>query len=484
MQSKKKNNKFSITSSKKLNKMNKTSLKKIKRRKHYTNRRNKSLKKSIGGMQDTTLTISSNVLPNLKNHTFMLNKNALTGLFSHSTSLTFQDNYLTYTTQVFKNIKEIFYSDITSINIEPNKVIFILSKPQFVTDLRFTVNSSKTEDFNRFKEVLQLFIPQETIVKKKNKINMALVVPKCSEQDINGCELGKGSFGSITRHFCNQEFNDLQDRPSFCSNNPIFVKKTQNFQRNKSIIQNEEKILKTLELNDYTLNLLNSYLDEPNYIFELSYISGYDLGTTDGYPIFKVEKNELFQQNKDLIISQLFQGLNFIHTKNILHLDIQGCNIRVSVNETNVKPIYMDFGLSKLLNERDDRNLPLVRTTCNFGIGGGRFRYPFEKKNNLFSELSDFYALGMTIGENIEGNGPDFIENLTKFESVDILFSTENTKELMLKQCNDDTEYISLMFQYIQFRDKNIKMILKEEIIKKETAIEKIILSVAKETSK
>lgn len=144
----------------------------------------------------------------------------------------------------------------------------------------------------------------------------------------------------------------------------------------------------------------------------------------------------------------------------------------------------MDFGLSKLLNEGDDIVLPLVRTTCNFGISGGRFQYPFEKSNNLFSELSDFYALGMTIGENIEGNGPDFIENLTKFESVDILFSTENTKELMLKQCNDDTEYISLMNQYIQFRNENIKTICKKEaIIKKETAIEKIILSVAKEPS-
>lgn len=97
---------------------------------------------------------------------------------------------------------------------------------------------------------------------------MALEDPKCSEQDINGCELGKGSFGLITRHFCDQEFNESQDKPLFCSNNPIFVKKTQNLQRSKSIIKNEEKILKTLGLNDYTLNLLNSYEDEPSYIFE------------------------------------------------------------------------------------------------------------------------------------------------------------------------------------------------------------------------
>ena len=56
--------------------MNKTSLKKIKRK--------KSPKKSIGGMQDTTINVPLEVLLNLNNHTFILTIRPLTGLFSHS----------------------------------------------------------------------------------------------------------------------------------------------------------------------------------------------------------------------------------------------------------------------------------------------------------------------------------------------------------------------------------------------------------------
>lgn len=100
-------------------------------------------------------------------------------------------------------------------------------------------------------------------------------------------------------------------------------------------------------------------------------------------------------------IKQVASALDFIHQRNINHLDIKPANIMVRRSDS--KAILIDFGLSKQYDAQGGQT-----STTPVGISHGYA--PMEQYNvggvSAFSPQTDIYSLGATLYKLVTGNTP------------------------------------------------------------------------------
>ena len=101
------------------------------------------------------------------------------------------------------------------------------------------------------------------------------------------------------------------------------------------------------------------------------------------------------------IIKEVAGALQYMHSKNMLHLDLKPKNIMVG---NDGKVTLVDFGLSKQYNDKGE---PESTTS----IGGGTVGYaPLEqanyKQDGTFPATLDVYALGATLYKMLKGETP------------------------------------------------------------------------------
>jgi len=138
----------------------------------------------------------------------------------------------------------------------------------------------------------------------------------------------------------------------FCQRNPLtnFVETNSEtgkeiFNKNKEKIVREARILSEIH-NPNVVNVLEVFKQNNTVYIVMEFISGRSLK-------HEIEKNWVLQEDKlKKIIFAIGQALDYIHKKNILHLDIKPSNILMDNNDN---PKLIDFGISKKYDLSNDQ---------------------------------------------------------------------------------------------------------------------------------
>lgn len=168
-----------------------------------------------------------------------------------------------------------------------------------------------------------------------------------------------------------------------------------------------------VHLIEYTFSSKSSL--QRHYIIE-EFIEGHDLGEllipSQPWPINKITP----------FFTQLFDGLNALLSKNLVHRDLKPNNIRVRPNDS---PVIIDFGLARHLSMID-----LTRTDQGAAIGTPRYFAPEQFLGNKhdIDHRTDLYAVGTILYEAITGHHP--------------FYNSKNYSELQDAVCNSK-EYLN-----------------------------------------
>ena len=264
-------------------------------------------------------------------------------------------------------------------------------------------------------------------------------------------EIGRGVYGVVYK------IRDIQ------KGNTYVVKKIQI--DDEYILDIEDQIYEILGCSHPNLICLKEiwyYMhenDEDRYreMGDLYYIFN---GILDAFPLYK----EYYKTNNDslvvpftndfktlmIVILDVIEALKFIHSKNILHLDLKGENIIVEKTKDKYKGYVIDFGLSCLLeksstsntnntnNTNDTNNANNTNNTnntnkdikCNSNMIGTYLYMAPEilEKSVKIDFTSDIYSLGVIMYKLF------YKEDFSIFDTSEIINSTNNTFEILLKQ--------------------------------------------------
>lgn len=165
------------------------------------------------------------------------------------------------------------------------------------------------------------------------------------------------------------------------------------FNKFKEKLIKEAKILSEVH-HPYIVNVLEVFEENDTAYIAMEYISGYSLKHL-------MEKEGILPEDQVLkYVHQIGEALQFVHEKNILHLDIKPSNILIDKND-NARLI--DFGVSKRYDiEQQETSTTLLTLSKGFA---SIEQYDNEGTQN-FSPCPDIYSLGATMYNLLTGKIP------------------------------------------------------------------------------
>lgn len=234
------------------------------------------------------------------------------------------------------------------------------------------------------------FLASETLLKK-------------GEYRIIGL-LGQGGFGitylavqtGLNRKVTIKEFfmKEYCDRETTTSSVII------NSQGSKELVASfRKKFIKEAQMiaelrNKHTINIIDIFEERETVYYVMEYIAGGSLKDL-------VEKNGALPEDKALpLIYQIADALDYIHKRNITHLDVKPSNILLDEDQN---AILIDFGISKHYDQEGGQ-------TSNTPVGISKGFTPLEQYRqdgiNKFSPCTDIYSLGATFYYLLTGKIP------------------------------------------------------------------------------
>jgi len=164
--------------------------------------------------------------------------------------------------------------------------------------------------------------------------------------------------------------------------------------KQQKVALNEFKNAKSLRGHPNIIRYDTFWRYGPYICFQMEYLPG---GSLERYiqenpghdPINHCEKEMVWYFLRDLLL-----GLNFMHKKNIVHLDIKPSNILISLRSGSSVPSLKiaDFGLSRKLDSKS--------TYEGHKRGDGRYLAPeLLDSNPVITTAADIFSLGVTIYE-------------------------------------------------------------------------------------
>ena len=221
--------------------------------------------------------------------------------------------------------------------------------------------------------------------------------------------LGKGAFGEV---FLTQK---IGQNGVFATKklNREYSEKEENIKR----LSNEIKILKYIHHNNIT-GLIDLMKTNNNIYIVMEYCNGGDL-TKCLKKYTEINKRPFSEEIVQYLMKQIITGLDFLHSKNILHRDLKLDNILIcfksdkdknSVNMLQSTAKITDFGFSKII---EDPNNPITFTLIGTPIymsPGMVAAMANNTKNPGYNQKADIWSLGVLCYEMIIGKCP-FIGN-------------------------------------------------------------------------
>lgn len=203
-------------------------------------------------------------------------------------------------------------------------------------------------------------------------------------------------------------------------------------------------------------------LDHPNIVhiyeaFEENGTAYYVMEYIDGESLNDIVKRSGAMAESEAVtfIKQVAPALEYIHNKQIMHLDIKPGNIMV--RRSDARAIIIDFGLSKHYDASSGEATSTTPVGVSYGFA------PIEQYKpggvSVFSPETDIYSLGATLYYLVTGNIPplatdiseDGLPSLPKCMSNGVRVAIERSMEdkrrnrphsigafIALLECNDD----------------------------------------------
>ncbi len=165
------------------------------------------------------------------------------------------------------------------------------------------------------------------------------------------------------------------------------------FRKFKEKLISEARILSEVH-HPYIVNVLEVFEENNTAYIVMEYITGSSLKE-------RLEKQSPLSENKALkYIRQIGEALQFVHEKNILHLDIKPSNILIDAKD-NARLI--DFGVSK---RYDIEQQETSTTMLTLSKGFASIEQYDDEGTLQFSPCPDVYSLGATMYNLLTGKIP------------------------------------------------------------------------------
>ena len=141
-------------------------------------------------------------------------------------------------------------------------------------------------------------------------------------------------------------------------------------------------------------------------------------------------KDNINNDNKEKIITNVISGIEYLHSQNIIHCDLKPDNILLNIKEQNINQIKIaDFGL---VIEKG-RNFNEINEYGNF------IYLPPESEYNNYTLKYDIYSLGIIIFEIIEDWNTDMerIQKIINFKNGKYINKYKLLNSMISKKQND-----------------------------------------------
>ena len=224
---------------------------------------------------------------------------------------------------------------------------------------------------------------------------------------MKGAMIGQGSFGTVflALHAVTAELMAVK-QVEMPSNSTVMDAKKNNM---IEALKHEISLLRDLK-HPNIVQYLGSNSDEDHLNIFLEYVAGGSVAT------MLVNYGSLPEQLISNFVRQILQGLNYLHSKDIIHRDIKGANILVD-NKGTVK--ISDFGISKRVEAST-----LLHPQPAFKRGGPRvslqgsvfWMAPEVVRQTAYTKKADIWSLGCLIVEMFTGSHPH--PNCTQLQAI------------------------------------------------------------------
>lgn len=228
-------------------------------------------------------------------------------------------------------------------------------------------------------------------IRDSDKIGLTYKQEDSIENYKNLVQLGKGAHGTVFKAIHVQ------------SEKIVVIKQIEkkNFGKNLSKINQEIKLLSKLK-HPFIISMLSSFDSENAVNIVMEYAENGDMHSY----LKKMKSNgrKLVEDQIRKFAFQIFSGLHFIHSNNIIHRDIKTLNLFLDKNN-DIK--IGDFGISKLVSSNlFDINNPATR------IGTPLYISPELIQNKAYDYKIDIWAAGCVIYHMAYFETPFKSENL------------------------------------------------------------------------